>query len=109
MIVVLAKVQDVVEAIEKKSIWRGETMLKKLPQCVFQCLSITFTTWLDFQLKGMRIHISRNPKTSQDTWRKGGLCSERPKGERTFFPEEDPKEYLFGRNLKEPLSLLEGE
>ena len=31
------------------------------------------------------IHISRNLKTSQDTWRKGGLCSERPEGESMFF------------------------
>ena len=31
--VVLAKVQDVVKAIEKKSIQRGEIVWKKLPQC----------------------------------------------------------------------------
>ena len=30
-IVVLAKVQDAIEAIEKKSIRKGETMWKKLP------------------------------------------------------------------------------
>ena len=43
---VLAKVQDVVKAIEKKSIRRGEIVWKKLPQCdVFHGFSINFTTW----------------------------------------------------------------
>ena len=90
---VLGKVQDVVEAIEKKSIWRGETVWKKLPQCgIFHGLSIIFTTWWDFQLKGARIHISRNPKTSQNTWRKGGFFFRKTRRWEKVFSKEDLKE-----------------
>ena len=46
MTVVLTKVQDAVEVIKKKSIQKGETVRKKLPQCgVFHGLSITFIAW----------------------------------------------------------------
>ena len=109
-IVVLAKVQDAVEAIEKKSSWRGETMPKKLPQCgIFHGLSITFTTWWDFQLKHVRIHISRNPKTSQDTWRKGGLCLERPEGERMFFLRKTRRNICLGETWRNRLVYPKGE
>ena len=43
---VLDEVQDTVKAIEKKSIWKGEIVQKKLPYCgIFRGYLITFTTW----------------------------------------------------------------
>ena len=115
---VLDEVQDTVKAIEKKSIWKGEIVQKKLPYCgIFRGYLITFTTWWDFQLKGVGIHILRNPKTSQDTWRKGGLCSERPEGERMFFLRKTRRNHLgylevsedFVWEPKETLRPLEGK
>ena len=103
---VLGKVQDVVEAIEKKSIWRGETVWKKLPQCgIFHGLSIIFTTWWDFQLKGARIHISRNPKTSQNTWRKGGFFFRKTRRWRKFFLRKTWRNHLDYPEVKADLFL----
>ena len=96
----LLKFKMLLRLFEKKSIRRGETVRNNLPQCgVFHGLSVIFTTWWDFQLKGVRIYISRYPKTSQNTWRKRIFFRKTRRWEKVFS-EEDPKvreSFFWGR------------